>query len=66
MRWVSESMRPFNIVKDRGFISLMKTGRPEYYIPSPTTVGRDVRKVFTRTRGRVARMLQVRRQQFCQ
>ncbi|EPT01252.1 hypothetical protein FOMPIDRAFT_1091464, partial [Fomitopsis schrenkii] len=57
VRWVSESMRPFNIVKDRGFISLMKTGRPEYKIPSPTTVGRDVRKVFERTRGRVAQML---------
>ncbi|EPS93986.1 hypothetical protein FOMPIDRAFT_64676 [Fomitopsis schrenkii] len=59
VRWVSESMRPFNIVKDRGFVLLMKTGRPEYAIPSPTTVGRDVRKVFTRVRERVARMLKV-------
>ncbi|EPS93342.1 hypothetical protein FOMPIDRAFT_1091628, partial [Fomitopsis schrenkii] len=51
-------MRPFNIVKDRGFDCLMKTGRPEYKLPSPTTVGRDVRKVFTRVQQRVARWLQ--------
>ncbi|KAG0692504.1 hypothetical protein DFH29DRAFT_788653, partial [Suillus ampliporus] len=37
---------------------LMKTGRPEYYIPSPKTVARDVRQVFVRTRARIARMLQ--------
>ncbi|KAG2084071.1 uncharacterized protein F5147DRAFT_748844 [Suillus discolor] len=34
VRWVCESARPFDIVKDRGFQSLMKTGRPEYYLPS--------------------------------
>ncbi|KAG1782403.1 hypothetical protein EV702DRAFT_926687, partial [Suillus placidus] len=38
VRWVAESLRPFDIVKDRGFQSLMKTGRPEYYIPSPRTI----------------------------
>lgn len=59
VRWVSESMRPFSIVKDRGFQSLMKTGRPEYYIPSPETVSRDVKKVFVRCRERIAKMLQV-------
>ncbi|KAG1745067.1 uncharacterized protein EDB91DRAFT_1050146 [Suillus paluster] len=58
VRWVSESLRPFDIVKDRAFQSLMKTGRPEYYIPSPSTVSRDVRQVFVRTRQRVATMLQ--------
>ena len=59
VRWVSESLRSFEIMKDRGFSSLMKTGRPEYYIPSPKTVARDVRQVFIRTRKRIARMLQV-------
>jgi hypothetical protein len=59
VRWVSESLRSFETVKDRGFQSLMKTGRPEYYIPSPSTVSRDVRLVFARTRQRVAKMLQV-------
>ncbi|TFY55495.1 hypothetical protein EVJ58_g8214 [Rhodofomes roseus] len=58
VRWVAESMRPFNIVKDRGFESLMKTGRPEYKLPSPMTVGRDVRKVFGRVKERVGRWLQ--------
>lgn len=59
MRWVSESKRPFKIVEDRGFHKLMKTGRPEYYIPSPQTVSRDVKKVFVRVRKRIAKMLQV-------
>jgi coproporphyrinogen III oxidase len=55
---VAESKRPFNIVNDRGFQSLMKTGRPEYYIPSPTTVSRDVKQVFVNVRKRMAKMLQ--------
>ena len=59
VRWVSESKRPFKIVKDRGFRNLMKTGRPEYSIPSPETVSRDVKKVFLRVRKRIAKMLQV-------
>lgn len=53
-------MRPFSIVSDRGFQSLMKTGRPEYYIPSESTVSRDVKQVFTKVRARIARMLQVK------
>ena len=59
VRWVSESKRPFKIVEDRGFKKLMKTGRPEYYIPSPQTVSRDVKKVFVHARKRIAKMLQV-------
>lgn len=37
----------------------MKTGRPEYYVPSASTVSRDVRIVFARTRARIGQMLQV-------
>jgi hypothetical protein len=59
VRWVSENKRPFSIVKDRAFQSLMKTGRPEYHIPSPETVSRDVKDVFVRVRKRIAKMLQV-------
>jgi len=59
VRWVSESLRPFSIVEDRGFQCLMKTGRPVYYIPSRWTVSRDVRLVFSCTHTRVATMLQV-------
>jgi len=38
----------------------MKTGRPEYYIPSVPTVACDVKQVFAKVRGHVAKMLQVR------
>jgi hypothetical protein len=57
--WVAESKRPFKVVSDRGFQSLMKTGRLGYYIPSPVTISRDVKKVFANARKRIAKMLQV-------
>ncbi|KAG1758017.1 hypothetical protein EDB19DRAFT_1622771, partial [Suillus lakei] len=57
---VCESACPFNIVKDQVFLYLMKTGQPEYYIPSPSTVSRDVKLVFAQTRQCIAKMLQVR------
>ena len=60
VRWVSESNRPFQIVNDRGFRSLMKTGRPEYHIPSAETLSRDVKNVFIQVRRRIAKSLQVR------
>jgi hypothetical protein len=59
VRWVSENLRPFRIVRDRAFQCLMKTGRPGYYIPSPSTVSRDVKVVFAKTRKRIAKLLQV-------
>ena len=52
-------MRPFSIVEDDGFKTLMKTGRPDYYLPSRVTVARDVKQVFKNTRERIATMLQV-------
>jgi hypothetical protein len=36
--WVCESLRPFDIVSNTNFLVLMKTGHPEFYIPSPWTV----------------------------
>lgn len=60
VRWIAESKRPFQIVNDRGFQSLMKTGRPEYHIPSMHTVSRDVKRVFVKVRKRIAMMLQVK------
>lgn len=59
VRWVAESLRPFKIIKDRGFQCLMKTGRPGTYIPSERTVSRDVKAVFARVRQRIAKMLRV-------
>ncbi|THU76473.1 hypothetical protein K435DRAFT_824565 [Dendrothele bispora CBS 962.96] len=57
VRWVAESSRPFTIVHDRGFLCLMKTGRPGYYLPHPTTVSRDVKTVFAKTRMRISSWL---------
>jgi hypothetical protein len=59
VRWVAESKRPFQIVNDRGFQSLIKTGRPEYHIPSMQTVSRDVKHSFVHARKRIAKTLQV-------
>jgi hypothetical protein len=53
-------MRPFSIVEDEGFKVLMKTGRPNHYIPKRRTIARDVKQVFNKTRKRVKKMLKVR------
>lgn len=59
IRWVAENKRPFQIVNDRAFRCLMKTGRPDCYIPSPVTLSRDVKSVFVRIREHIAKTLQV-------
>ncbi|KAI0669490.1 hypothetical protein C8Q78DRAFT_956220, partial [Trametes maxima] len=46
------------IVHDPGFISLMKTGRPGYYLPSPSTVLRDTKTLFASTQRCMAKLLQ--------
>lgn len=51
-------MRPYAVVKDRGFLSLMKTGHPGYWVPSLSTVIRDTRFVYNRTREKLAHVLQ--------
>ncbi|KAF8257665.1 hypothetical protein EI94DRAFT_1556419, partial [Lactarius quietus] len=58
IRWVAESKWPFQIVNDRGFHSLMKTGRPEYHIPSQQTLSHDVQNVFVRVHGQIVKLLQ--------
>ncbi len=60
VRWAAESFRPFNIVKDRAFNTLMKTGRPETYIPHPTTISRDTKVLFEKTRRCLATFFKVR------
>ncbi|KAG2337343.1 hypothetical protein BDR05DRAFT_978537 [Suillus weaverae] len=54
--WVAERLYPFEIIKDRGFQSLMKTGRPQYYLPLPVTMSHNVWLVFARTRQLIADM----------
>jgi hypothetical protein len=56
--WVDESKRLFNIISDHGFKKLMKTGRPEYHIPSLATISCDVKKVFTNAQKYITKMLQ--------
>ena len=56
---MAENKRPFQIVNDRAFRSLMKTERPEIYIPSAETLSRDVKNVFVSARKRISEMLQV-------
>jgi hypothetical protein len=58
VRWVAESKRPFKIVEDHGFQSLMKTRHLEYHIPCATTISQDVKKVFVNICRWMAKMLQ--------
>jgi hypothetical protein len=64
VRWVAESQRPFEIVKDPAYLQNMKEGRPEQYVPSPTTVRRDVKVAFARCREKISRLLRVRTNQY--
>ena len=59
VHWVAENKRPFQIVNDCGFQSLMKTGCPGYHIPSAETVSCDVKRVFIEVCKRIAQMLKV-------
>lgn len=59
--WVAESARPFHLVSDRGYLELMKTGRPSVYVPSATTLSRDVRLNFERAQKRIKGALKVSR-----
>ncbi|KAJ3738437.1 hypothetical protein EV360DRAFT_58139 [Lentinula raphanica] len=58
-RWVSENARPFQIVQDRCFCWLQKEGRPTSYIPSRETVARDVKKLYERSKQKLAEELQM-------
>ncbi len=55
VRWIAEDNRPFAILGDKRLRKLMKTGpgRPEMYLLSPTTVLRDLCKIFVMTRKRL-------------
>jgi hypothetical protein len=59
VQWVTESKRPFVIVKDHRFKSLIKMGRPEYWLPLPATVAWDVKHVFVNMRSQLAAKLKV-------
>jgi hypothetical protein len=58
-RWVSESMRPFHIVKDRGLQWLCKMEWPHFYLPDETTVAKDVKFLYSWSERQLAEELQV-------
>lgn len=59
MKWVTESMCPFSIVKDPGFQVLMNMGQLSYWIPTPTTIAHDVKVIFAQMHSCIAKILQV-------
>ncbi|KAL4071957.1 hypothetical protein J3A83DRAFT_4093112, partial [Scleroderma citrinum] len=59
VRWVAESTHPFNIIDDAGFQCLMKTGRPNCYLPNLSTVLCDIQNTFVQVHQKIAKKLQV-------
>ena len=55
---MAKSAHPFNIVNDNGFQCLMKTGRPEYYLPKPAVVSCDVQKAFVQVQQKLVEKVQ--------
>lgn len=53
-------MRPANIVQDRELVELLTYGRPTVTIPSPDTVGRDIKAAFEAASKKIAALLRVR------
>ena len=57
--WVSNRHRPFSIVEDTELLEIFKDLNPTCETPSRHTVSRDVKEIFSLTRGEVGTMLQV-------
>ena len=57
VHWVCTYLCLFDIVSDLYFLSIVKTGHPEYYVPSLSTVSWDVQSVFARMQQRISRLL---------
>ncbi|KAI9456117.1 hypothetical protein BJY52DRAFT_1204843 [Lactarius psammicola] len=49
----------YRIVNDRAFCCLMKTGRPDYYIPSVEVLSHDVKNVFVRVCERIVKFQEI-------
>ncbi len=50
-------MHPFASVEDRAFQSLMKTGHPNYYLPSALTCLCDTKNIFKGACSKMAKIL---------
>ena len=58
-RWCAESNWPMNLVKDCEFSHLMKAGCLGTSIPTPATVGRDIKISFEKCRKQIDKILKV-------
>ena len=58
-RWCAESNWPMNLVKDREFSHLMKARCPGTSIPTPATVGHDIKISFEKSRKWIDKILKV-------
>jgi hypothetical protein len=54
-----KSNQPFQIINNPAFHELMKTQRPDYYIPSTETLSHDIKNVFLQVQEHVSMMLKV-------
>jgi hypothetical protein len=61
VRWVVEYLRPANIVNDEPLHAIVKTGpgRQDVWIPSESTVMRDVRRAYRLGRVQVKAFFEV-------
>ncbi|KAJ3966202.1 hypothetical protein EV361DRAFT_777876, partial [Lentinula raphanica] len=57
-RWAAESARPFCIVSDHCYKWLQKEGRPNQYVPSKETVGRDVKILYAASKNHLVKEFQ--------
>ncbi|KAH9045962.1 hypothetical protein EDB84DRAFT_1258221, partial [Lactarius hengduanensis] len=57
VRWVCENTSPCPQLRSRAYARLIRTGRPNYYIPSAATLANDVKNVFLQVRRRISTML---------
>ncbi|KAE9401148.1 hypothetical protein BT96DRAFT_818311, partial [Gymnopus androsaceus JB14] len=58
-QWVAESAHLFHIVHGRYYHWLQKEGCPKHYLPSKETVAWDMKKLYTKTKAKLAEEPQV-------
>ncbi len=59
VRWATESSCPFQIINNPSFHMLMKTGRPDCYIPLTKTLSYNVKNIFVYVCRHISKMLKV-------
>ena len=57
VKWVTENNRPMAIIRDCELSELLLAGRPQLSLPSPQTIGRDIKVSFDRCREHIKTLL---------